>query len=43
MSTEEAKTPEQKQAELKQAAFDYHEFPRPGKYEVVTIKKMDNA
>ena len=43
MSTEEAKTPEQKQAELKQAAFDYHEFPTPGKYEVVTIKKMDNA
>ena len=37
-------TPEEiKQAELKQAAFDYHEFPRPGKYEVVTIKKMDNA
>lgn len=29
--------------QLKQAAFDYHEFPRPGKYEVVTIKKMDNA
>ena len=43
MSTEEAKTPEQKQAELKQAAFDYHEFPTPGKYEIVAIKKMENA
>jgi len=28
---------------LRQAALDYHEFPRPGKLEIVATKPMVNA
>jgi malate dehydrogenase (oxaloacetate-decarboxylating)(NADP+) len=33
---------EQKKAELKQAALEYHEFPRPGKLEIAATKQMLN-
>jgi malate dehydrogenase (oxaloacetate-decarboxylating)(NADP+) len=33
---------EQKKAELKQAALEYHEFPKPGKLEIAATKQMVN-
>ena len=33
---------EQKKAELKRAALDYHEFPTPGKLEIAATKQMVN-
>jgi len=33
---------EQKKAELKQAALEYHEFPTPGKLEIAATKQMVN-
>jgi malate dehydrogenase (oxaloacetate-decarboxylating)(NADP+) len=35
-------TREEKQAELKRAALDYHEFPTPGKLEIAATKQMVN-
>jgi len=35
-------TPNDKQAELRRAALEYHEFPTPGKLQVVATKQMVN-
>jgi malate dehydrogenase (oxaloacetate-decarboxylating)(NADP+) len=35
-------TREEKQAELRRAALDYHEFPTPGKLEIAATKQMVN-
>jgi malate dehydrogenase (oxaloacetate-decarboxylating)(NADP+) len=35
-------TPEQKRAELKQAALEYHEFPTPGKLAISATKQLTN-
>jgi malate dehydrogenase (oxaloacetate-decarboxylating)(NADP+) len=35
-------TPENKRAELKRAALDYHEFPTPGKLAIVATKTLTN-
>ena len=32
-----------KQAQLRQAALDYHEFPRPGKLEIRATKPLANG
>ncbi|MDO9235208.1 MAG: NADP-dependent malic enzyme [Aquabacterium sp.] len=35
-------TPEQKRAELKKAALEYHEFPTPGKLAITATKQLTN-
>ncbi len=35
-------TPEEKRAELKQAALEYHEFPTPGKVAISATKQLTN-
>ena len=35
-------TPEQKRAELKKAALEYHEFPTPGKLAISATKQLTN-
>ncbi|MGC9184721.1 MAG: NADP-dependent malic enzyme, partial [Thiomonas sp.] len=35
-------SPEDPKAKLRQAALEYHEFPRPGKLAVVATKQLSN-
>ena len=35
-------TPEQKRAELKKAALEYHEHPTPGKLAISATKQLTN-
>ena len=41
MPTEQVNT-EQKRAELRRAALEYHEFPTPGKISIAATKQLVN-
>ena len=42
MSDNTAPTPSDKRAQLRRAALEYHEFPKPGKLTIVPTKPMAN-
>jgi malate dehydrogenase (oxaloacetate-decarboxylating)(NADP+) len=42
MANEKTKTNDQKRAELRQAALDYHQYPIPGKISIAATKQMVN-
>ena len=41
-STSQIPTPEDKRAELRRAALEYHEHPVPGKISIAATKQMVN-
>ena len=42
MSENTAPTPVDKRAQLRKAALEYHEFPKPGKISVTATKQLIN-